>query len=85
MATSAAIFKPSTDTFGSLTLHATFLGDGSVVTPEDRQAGINMLMILAFVLGLIMAIAGLYAVDQAVFAHHDHMPASYSGMAIDAD
>ncbi len=81
----AAVFKPYTDNFGSLTLHATILGDNAVTTPEDRQASIHMLSVLAFVLALVMAIAAIYAADKAFFGHHDHTQVAYSGMAIDAD
>ncbi len=84
MATTA-LFKPYTDNFGHLTLHATILGDGAVITPEDRQSRVNMMIILTFVLGLIAAAVALYAADTMLFSHHDHAPQAYAGMMIDAD
>jgi hypothetical protein len=83
--TTAAIFKPSTDNFGHLTLHATILGDG-VISPEDHKARINGLSLLAFVLVLITAMLALYTVDKTVFAHHDQPVApTYAGMAVDTN
>ena len=83
--TNAAIFKPSTDNFGHLTLHATILGDG-VMSPEDHKARINGLSLLAFILALIVGILALYAVDKSTFAHHDQPAAvSYAGIPVDTD
>ncbi len=83
--TNAAIFKPSTDNFGHLTLHATILGDG-VMSPEDHKARINGLSLLAFILALIVGILALYAVDKSTFAHQDQPVAmSYHGIPVDTD
>lgn len=83
--TSAAIFKPSTDSFGHLTLHATILGDG-VMSPEDHKARINGLSLLAFILALIVGILALYAIDKSTFAYHDQPVAmSYAGIPVDTD
>lgn len=83
--TSAAIFKPSTDSFGHLTLHATILGDG-IISPEDRKARINGLSLLAFILVLITAILTLYTVDKTMFAHHDRSIApTYAGIPVDTN
>ena len=83
--TTGAIFKPSTDGFGHLTLHATILGDG-VISQEDRKAQINGLSLLAFILVLIAAILALYTIDKTAFAHHDQPDAmTYAGSPVDTD
>ncbi|WP_443747567.1 hypothetical protein [Asticcacaulis solisilvae] len=87
MATPAQ-FKPYTDNFGSLTLHATILGDGAVMTPEDHRKHINMLVVIAAILSLIVAVVAAYGLDKMVFAGHDRtgQPAlAYNGMAVDTD
>jgi hypothetical protein len=83
--TTAAIFKPSTDNFGHLTLHATILGDG-VMSQEDRKARINGLSLLAFIIALIVAILALYTIDKSAFAHHDQpVTATYAGVPVDTN
>jgi hypothetical protein len=83
--TSAAIFKPSTDNFGQLTLHATILGDG-VLSQEDRKARINGLSLLAFIIALLVGILALYTIDKTAFAHHDRpITATYAGVPVDTN
>ncbi len=68
-------FKPSTDDFGKLTFHATILGEPAFgnVSPEIRQANVNLLLMLAFFITLIVGGIGLYKFDTALFAHpHTH-------------
>jgi len=87
MATPAQ-FKPYTDNFGSLTLHATILGDGVVMTPEDHRKHINMLVVIAAILSLIVAVVGVYTLDKIAFGDHDRtgQPAlAYNGLAVDTD
>lgn len=84
---SSAIFKPYTDDFGHLTLHATILGDGTIIAPHERQARLNAFMLLAFLVTFILVAAGIYTVDQALF--QTHSPATtayaYNGIPIDTD
>ncbi len=83
-----AQFKPRTDNFGRLTLHATILSDGAVMTPEDHRRHINMLVIIAVILSLIVAVVGVYRLDKMAFADHDHagQPAlTYHGVMVDTD
>ncbi len=82
---SGAIFKPYTDDFGHLTLHATILGDGAIVTPHDRQARLNVIVLLAFFVSVLLLAAGVYTVDQTLFQSHDRTASLYSGVAIDTD
>jgi hypothetical protein len=85
MASTTALFKPSTDGFGHLTLHATILGDG-VISAEDRKARINALSLLAFILTLIVAVMALYTVDKTAFAHHDQpVTATYAEFPVDTN
>lgn len=87
MATPAQ-FKPYTDGFGHLTLHATFLNDGAVMTPEDHRKRINVLTVIAVILSLIVAVVAVYTLDKMAFAGHDRMgqPAmAYNGLMVDAD
>ena len=63
-----AQFKPYTDNFGSLTLHATILGDGAVMTPEDHRRHVNALVVIAAILSLIVAIVSIYTLDRMAFA-----------------
>jgi hypothetical protein len=87
MATPAQ-FKPYTDSFGSLTLHATILGDGAVMTPEDHRKQFNVLVAIAAILSLIVAVVAVYSLDKMAFAEHDHsgQPAlAYSGAMVDTD
>lgn len=87
MATSSsALFKPYTDNFGSLTLHATFLGDSITATPEKHQERVNLLILIACLLTLVTAAVGIYTADQMVFAQREHAAnAYYGGVPIDYD
>ena len=80
------LFKPSTDNFGHLTLHATILGDG-IVTPEVHKARIHTLSLILFALTLIAAVIVLFVADKAAFAHHDTPVATspYSAWMIDTN
>ena len=83
-----AQFKPYTDNFGSLTLHATILGDGAVMTPEDHRRHVNALVVIAAILSLIVAIVSIYTLDRMAFADHDHISQprlAYNGLAADTD
>lgn len=87
MATPAQ-FKPYTDGFGHLTLHATILGDGAVLTPEDHRKRINVLTVIAVILSLIVAVVAVYTLDKIAFADHDRTgqpTLAYNGMMVDAD
>lgn len=77
---STTIFKPSTDSFGHLTLHGTILGD-EIITPEVRKARINAISLLLFVLILIAGAATLYVADQSLFAYHDNPTGTYNQAA----
>ena len=88
MATTAATFKPTTDTFGELTLRAAHMhqdvlssawGHVKPLTPSR-----NMMIGIGFVAALIVAASALFAVDQSSFANHD-LPTYYGGVAVDAD
>ena len=87
MATPAQ-FQPYTDNFGSLTLHATILGDGAVMTPEDHRKQLNILVVIAAILSLIVAVVGIYMLDKMAFGEHDHAgqrALAYSGAMVDTD
>jgi hypothetical protein len=78
------MFKPSTDDFGQLTMHATILGEQTFgnLSRETRQAHVNLLIMLAFLVGLTVAGIGIYKLDQAFFAH-PHAQASVRALPID--
>ncbi len=83
-----ALFKPYTDNFGSLTLHATILGDGVVMTPEDHRKQVNALVVIAAILSLIVAIVSVYALDKMAFADQEHANQprlAYTGGMVDTD
>jgi len=86
MATPAQ-FKPYTDNFGHLTLHATILGDSAVMTPEDHRKRINVLVVIAMILSLIVAVVAVYTLDKMAFAAHDQSghPLAYNGVMVDTD
>lgn len=87
MATPAQ-FKPYTDNFGSLTLHATILGDGAVMTPEAHRSQLHILIVIAAILSLIVAVVGVYTLDKIAFTDHDHagQPAlAYNSILTDTD
>ena len=82
---SSAIFKPYTDDFGHLTLHATILGDGVIVTPQQRQARLSAFILLAFMVSFVLLAAGIYTIDQTLFQSHKPAASLYNGMPIDTD
>ena len=85
MATPAQ-FKPYTDSFGSLTLHATILGDGAVMTPEDHRKQLNVLLVIATILSLIVAVVGVYTLDKMAFADRGYQPRlAYNAGMVDTD
>lgn len=77
------MFKPSTDTFGQLTLGSQAF-DG--LTRGVRREHINLLIMLAFLITLVVAGIGLYQMDQALFAHpHPQHVAVVNTVAVDYD
>ncbi len=83
-----AMFKPYADGFGHLTLHATILGDGVVMTPEDRRSHVNMLIVIAAILSLILAVVSVYALDKMAFTGHDRSgqpTLAYNGVMVDTE
>lgn len=85
MATPAQ-FKPNTDGFGHLTMHATILGDGDIMTPEEHRSHVNVLIVIAAILSLIVAIVGIYTLDKMAFGDHVTQSAlAYNGLAVDTD
>jgi len=88
MATTANTFKPTTDTFGELTLRAAHIHNNVMVGAWNRVRPLtpsrNMMIAVGFIAACVLAASALFAVDQSSFAHHD-LPTYYGGVAIDAD
>jgi len=75
MATSSIVhFEPTTDSFGSLTLHA-----------QRHAAHFNLLIVLAFITTLIMALVVLGMIDSAAFEHTHNSVTYYGGVPLDYD
>ena len=98
MARSAAIFHPTTETFGQLTLRAShsnataFPADWTQawrpksLSEQDRRAVAYWLTAIAFLLACVVAVAGLYVADRAVFpVHQTQATPSIAGAQIDYD
>lgn len=79
MAAIASHFQPRTTSFGQLTLRHT-QSRNRVNLAAHRHLIIGWAFAAVFVSGL----GCLYALDQAVFAYHDH-PVAYSGVMLETD
>jgi len=88
MATTATTFKPTTDTFGELTLRAAHIHNHVMAGARDRVKRLaptrNTMIAVGFIAAVIMAASALFAIDQSTFTHHD-LPTYYGGVAIDTE
>lgn len=81
------MFKPSTDNFGQLTMHATILGEqafgGQILgglSEEKRRDHINLLIALVFLITLVIGGIGLYRMDKAMFGHPHTQIATHTAL-----
>ncbi len=84
----ATTFKPTTDSFGQLTFRPAHIRNDVL---NDAWRGMrrlkpsrNAMIAVGFVAACVVAVSGLFAIDQSAFAHHD-LPTYYGGVAIDVD
>jgi hypothetical protein len=83
----ATTFKPNTDTFGQLTLHATILGEQTFgnLSTETRRSHVNLLIAMVFLITLVVGGIGLYRLDQATFGQPHNQIAATRALTVDYD